>query len=495
MSSVFSFNNIFTNTRLPGFQGELDPSQANSGQQAWRLLVVGQRLAAGTAPALDPRRITTVAEAETYFGRGSMLANMLVTVVANNPGNSVYAIALDDLPGGSGGVAATGNILFTGTASHTGRLVASIGGREVSAGMIAGDAAATIVTQLVAAINAATDLPVSAAPNATPEQIDFTAKNAGECGNAITVQIRMEASSLVTSPTMSNDGRITLTGGTGNPDITDVLDVMGSDWYRWIVMPYTDATNMTALETEMDRRFLPAQQIGGRAFCAFRGTYATAAAFGDSRNNPHVTCMGTGMSDTPPWIWASAIATVCSNSLANDPTRQMRSLKVINVKPPAVVDRFIDTQRDLLLFDGISTYAVGSDDSIYIEAMITMYQENPQGLPDDSLLYLNTIEWYEMYRYQQRILFAPYARDKLAEDSPNLPKGQPIMTPKKAKGLLADWYANFMCGTLGWCETPESYNPEVVKNGNRLEIIDNPNPVENNRQQFVRSIMQKATVA
>src|SRR5690606_19151974 len=114
---------------------------------------------------------------ETYFGRGSMLANMLVTVLANNPGNSVYAIALDDVAGGSGGSAATGNILFTGAASHTGRLVATIGGREVSAGMIAGDAAASIVSQLVAAINAASDLPVSAAANgSTPAQIDFTAK-------------------------------------------------------------------------------------------------------------------------------------------------------------------------------------------------------------------------------------------------------------------------------------------------------------------------------
>ena len=493
MGSVFSFNNIFTNTRLPGFQGELDPSQANSGSRNWRLLFVGQRLSSGSVAALEPKRVTTVAEAETYFGRGSVLANMLVTALANNPGNAVYAIALDDVASGAGGNEAAGTITLTGAASHTGRLICNIGGVEVAAGVVAGDAAATIATQLVAVVNGASNLAASA--SASSGTITFTARHAGETGNQIVVKMRFEASAQVTGPTMSSNGEIVLAGGTGNPDITDALSVMGSDWYRWLVMPYSDATNLTALETELDNRFSPSKQIGCRAFMGYRGTYGTAAAFGDTRNNPHVCCLGTGLSDTPPWIWAAAVATVCSNSLANDPTRQMRSLKVVGVKPPKVVDRFIDTQRDLLLFDGISTYTVGNDDSVYIEAMITMYQENAQGLADDSLLYVNTMEWYEMYRYEQRILFAPYARDKLAEDSPTLPKGQPIMTPSKAKGLLADWYENHIVGTLGWCETPESYEPQVVKNGNRLEIIDNPNPVENNRQQFVRSVMQKAAIA
>ena len=41
----------------------------------------------------------------------------------------------------------------------------------------------------------------------------------------------------------------------------------------------------------------------------------------------------------------------------------------------------------------MSTYTVGSDDSVYIEAMITMYQENAQGLADDSLLYINTMDF------------------------------------------------------------------------------------------------------
>lgn len=493
MSSVFSFNSIFTNTRLPGFQGELDPSQANTGSRNWRLLVIGQRLATGAVDALEPKRVTSETEAETYFGRGSMLANMLKIALLNQPGNAVYAIALNDVLQAAGGNAASANINFTGNASHTGRVIARIAGEDVAAGMIEGDTPATIVAQLVAQINVASALPVTATANGA--QLQLTAKNAGECGNFITVKIRMEAAGQVTAPTMSNNGELNLFGGTGNPDITDALDVMGSDWYRWIVMPYTDANNLTALETELDERFLPSKQIGARAFCAYRGSYGAAAAFGDTRNNSHVSCMGTGLSDSPPWLWAAGVATVCSNSLANSPVRQMRSLKVRGLRPPKVVDRFIDTQRDLLLFDGVSTYTVGNDDSIYIEAIITMYQENAQGLPDDSLLYLNTMEWYEMYRYELRVLFEPYARDMLADDSPSLPKGQPIMTPKKAKGLMADWYENYIVGVLGWCETPETYEPQVVKNGNRLEIIDNPNPVENNRQQFVRSVMQKAAIA
>ena len=50
----------------------------------YRNLVIGQRLATGTVPALTPIRVTSAAQAKTYFGAGSMLAHMLERQLENN---------------------------------------------------------------------------------------------------------------------------------------------------------------------------------------------------------------------------------------------------------------------------------------------------------------------------------------------------------------------------------------------------------------------------
>ncbi len=493
MSTLFSFNTIPANLRVPGFYAELDASQANSGEMLHKLLVVGQRLSTGSVAALVPTRLTTVDEARKYFGYGSMLTAMLEKAFENHPSMDVWAIALDDVAQPSGGIAASGLLTLTGAASTSGVIKLTIAGTKVTVGVTKDQTDAAMASAIVTQINATGGLSVIAAVNGTnANQVDFTARHTGEVMNDVVITVQFDATVTPTAPLFSTDGRIQLAGGATNPDLTPVLSVMGDEWYRWMICPYTDTDNLVRLEAAQDDRFNPVRSIGFRAFTAFRGTYGQAATHGDARNGMHVTCMGTGNAPQPAYLWAAANGAAAANELAKDPTRQLRSIKLRGITPPAVDERIQFTQRNLLLFDGISTYTVGSDDSVYIESQITMYQENAQGLADDSLLYLNVPEWYEMYRYEQRVLFAPYARYKLAEDSPDLPAGQPIMTPKKAKALLESWYREHMVGTLGWCEQPDEYHADVVKNGNRLEIIDYPNEVENLRQTYIRSVKAKA---
>jgi phage tail sheath gpL-like len=278
-----------------------------------------------------------------------------------------------------------------------------------------------------------------------------------------------------------------MAGGSGNPDITTAIAAMGDEHYNWIVNPWTDATNMGVLETELASRFGPIRQIGCRAFTAIPGTYGTAAAFGNSRNHPHVTCIGTGLSVTAPWCWAAVNAVVAGNSLVNDPSRQLHSLLLPGIKAPAREDRFIFDERNLLLFDGISTYTVDAGGNVLIEAQITMYQEDAQGNADDSMLYINVPELTDARRHRLAILFAPYARDKLMDDGNNIPAGQPVMTPNKAAALLAGEYREGI-EELGWYEGFDSWFESLLveKQGNRLAIVDQPNYVENLRQVFMR---------
>lgn len=478
-----TFNTIPANWRVPGFYAEFDPSRANTGSLQYKLLVLGQRLATGTVAPLTPIRVSRATEAPIFFGPGSQLSEMLMAALAANPTMDVWAIALDDL---NAGQAAAGAITLTDAASVGGTLRIELGNLAVRVGVTLGMASSAMASAIVAAINARTDLPVVAAIAAgNASRVDLTARNKGLAGNDIPIRVRFEVASQPTTPV------ITVTpfaGGTGNPDIADVLAVMGDDWYRWIITPWTDSPSLTALETELSDRFSALRAIGARAFTAYRGTYGQAAAFGNARNSPHVTCMGTGASQTPPHLWAAVNGVVAANSLMNDPSQQLTALPLPGVQPPLAGDRFTASERNNLCYEGMSTYTVDAGGIVRIENQVTMYQTDPQGNADDSLLHINVPELYEEYRRLQKLLFAPHARDKFSADGNDIPAGQPIMTPKKARSMLYQFYSDLI-SVRGWCEDLDHYKATLIceKADDRLHIVDQPNFINNLRQVFARS--------
>lgn len=481
---MITYNDIPSNLRVPFMYHEFDPSRANTGSIRQMIMVWGQRLSTGTVAEATPVIVTRPEQGEEFFGRGSQLSHTINYLFKTNPTVLVMAIALDDLPAG---VAATGNIAFTGSASTSGTLEVSVADEMVRVGVAVNDTQDAIATAVAAAITAETDFPVTAqVDGGNTNQVNLTARHKGEYANDFTIDVRFSA---VTQPTAPVVTPTQMSGGTGNPDITAAIAAMGDEWYNWLICPWTDAANMALLEAELVSRFGPTRQIGARAFIAYRGTYGGMQGFGDSRNCPHVTCMGTGLAPQPPYIWAAVNAGVASASLAIDPSRQLSSLVLPFIKPPAVDDRLTKIpERNLLLQDGISTYSVDAAGNVLIEAQITMYQENSQGVGDDSMLYINVPELFDRYRYEKRVLFAPHARDKLADDGNNLPTGQPIMTPKKAKGMLLNHYRRLI-EDLAWCEDYESYAESLLveKDGNRLRVVDQPNFIDNFRQLYMRS--------
>lgn len=42
-----------------------------------------------------------------------------------------------------------------------------------------------------------------------------------------------------------------MASGSGNPDIATALSAIGDAQYKTIIMPYTDASNLAALEVEL----------------------------------------------------------------------------------------------------------------------------------------------------------------------------------------------------------------------------------------------------
>lgn len=154
-----SFPSLPNNWRLPLFWAEVDPSQAGSGQAPLPSLLVGQKLAVGTAPAGIPIAIATLAQAQQAFGVGSMLERMFARFFAIEPTAFIFCLPLAD-PGG--GVASTGKLAISTAATVAGVYTTYIAGQRVQINVAATDAVTDIAANLVAAINAVPTLPVTA---------------------------------------------------------------------------------------------------------------------------------------------------------------------------------------------------------------------------------------------------------------------------------------------------------------------------------------------
>lgn len=469
------FNDIPAQLRLPGAYIEFDSRLAGNSAFQGKLLIIGQRLAVGERAALDLDRVTSAEQAERYFGRGSMLAEMLRASLSAEPYLETWAIALDD---DGAGVAAAGSLTVTGPATRAGTLSLYIAGYRIRVGVATGDTAEAIAQAIVDAIGEDDRLPVTAAVDGvTLSKVNLTARWAGATGNDIDVRLSARGEDTVQGVTVAITA---MAGGSGNPNLADAIANFGTEQWNWIACPYTDAANLDALTAELDDRWGPMRQIGGRAFSAYRGTHSETGTFGSALNSPHLSIMGTATAPSPTWIWAATNAAIAGQALANDPARPLQTLELPGLLGPKQSQRYTDAERNLLLFDGIATYRVATDGTVLIERQITTYQETAAGVASDAYLDINTPETLERIRYDQRArILQRYPRHKLASDADadNYGAGQPIATPKVIKGELVSLYRDFM--ERGWVQDSAGYSESLQisidpENPSRLNVIDSP---------------------
>lgn len=474
-----SFNSIPNGIRVPFLYAEFDNSNAvqGAGVQPYRTLMIGQRLASGTKPELVERHlITSAAQAAEYFGAGSQLADMAAAYLNANKSNELHCVALDD-DGAS--VASTGSVLLSGTPTKAGSLKLYIAGKLVSIAVATTDTPAALATKLVAEITADSSLLVEAAVNGgVPEQVDFTAKNKGEVGNDIDLRFNY----YLGDETPAGLGHVItkMNGGTSNPDVDDVLEILDDEQFLLFVSPYTDASNLTKLETELTDRFGPIKQNDGYHLTGAKGTLSELNALGDSRNSQFTVikrCSGPSM----PYAHAACMAGVIALAGQIDPARPFQTLSLTGILPESDSEKLTLEERDILLNHGIATDKVDAGGVVRIERVITTYKENPAGAADISYLDLNTLLTLSYIRYDFRNFWLrKYPRHKLASDGANFAAGQAVMTPKLGKaeaiGRFRLWEEN------GLVENIDQFKEEliVVRNSsdpNRLDFMLPPDLV------------------
>lgn len=478
---MIPFQNVPSNIRAPLFYAEVNNSQANSATVNQNTLIVGQMLPAGTATPDQPVICASTPNAKSLCGQGSMLAAMMDVYLKNDSIGTVYLLPLADATTGMTG--ASGKLAITGVPTANGVLSIYIAGVRVQVAVVPTDTSATIGTAITTAINANADLPVTAkAGTATPPdpiEVTLTAKNKGVLGNSIDIRLNYLGASGGEFLPPGVDITITkMSGGTGSPDLSGALSSLHDTNYDFIVFPYDDTTSLDAIRDFLNDqvgRWSYSQQTYGHAFSATAGTYGVLTSKGESRNDQHTSLLGVYDSPSPAYAWAAGYTAASAVSLRNDPGRPLQTLVIRGVLAPPMTSRFSLTERNTLLYSGISTFTVQPDNTVQIENIITTYQLNSYGQPDDSYLQVETL-FLLMYclRDMRSIVTSKFARVKLAKDGTRFAPGSAIVTPSTIKAELIAEYQSLEW--QGYVQDSQGFAAGLIveqsaTNPNRVDVL------------------------
>lgn len=443
---MVSFSQIQPNWKLPGTSIETDPSLAGTPTSQKYALMPGIKLSSGTAPVNVPIAVGTQADADTYFGAGSMLSRMFNKFFALTRGIPIFALPIAEP---SGGTAASGTITVSNAPSAGGVLDLYIAGQDVPVAVGASDGVNTVAASIAAAINAATDLPVTA--SASSAVVTLTCKWKGISGN----DIRMEDSllgfyggqQLPTGLALTYSGSNFLTSGAGVPTWTTAISNLGDGPYRWVAMPFNDSGSFTAWDTEYgfsdSGRWGWIRQVYGEIFSGYRDTYANLMTRGATNNSPVISPMAWELATPSPlWECVAAYTARAAAAFNIDPARPLQTLSLDGIMLAPKASRFNKTQLNALAQTGLAIQGdmVGTGVPQILREQ-TSYQKNAQGIADNAYEVVTTLETLaEIFTRLRQAISNKYPRHKLANNGTRVGPGQAVVTPDDVKGELVSEY-------------------------------------------------------
>jgi len=456
--------------------------EINSGGQfenVSRLLLKGHKNADAPAIILDnvPIRCNSVTEAIAYFGKGSMLAEMVIAARLNAPAQDIWV-----LPIPATGTAEVRTLTVGVVPANGGYGAIEIAGHWLDHTIGAGDTAANVATALAAKINAFQDeLTKSALPftaTAATNVVTLTARHAGDIYNTVDINIPAVASGNVFGTLLT---AATTTAGAGTPNLSAGLAALGDDPFDWWASPFADATNMgryaTAL-SDISGRWAWSRQSYGHVFVPKTDTTGNLTTFGLGYDTRHISTLprlSGGGDATPPWVWVAAqvarIVPWLSDGATGNVSRNQTGLVVEGVKAPRDRTRWMNdyASRNAFLVSGLSTYGVRTDGYVTIDKIITMQRTDGAGNVDTTFRDIQKIGQlvYALRRFRAR-LQAEHGQKAIADDNPGN-----LLALTTAKDIAATMVAIYreMPGVL---ENPEVFaaNLQVKRNADNPDRVD-----------------------
>jgi len=359
---------ISDSNRVPGTYTlvSLGVGVRSAGGVTRHVVLFGNMTAGGSALPLTEYDIFSEDDARTYFGAGSELFLMAKAALDGWAGISLKAIAIAE----SAGTAATGTIVYAGTATSAGTRGVTVLGEEIQVGVNSGDASAAVGIAVAAAINAKGDWPVTAAANTGT--VTLTAKHKGPRGNFIAVRERAIQGAGITA--VAPVGGYLTTGATSdNPQAA--LDAIAAVRRRYLVAPYSDATNLALFRTHIDAEQQP--EVGHRKRCLFGSldTLALTTTLVTGLNKARMQAAWQYLADQPPGVIAAGLAAriAARESAGASGTAYNFDGEILpSVKPHYLVtSRPINAQLQSALNNGITPLATAGDGTVYVVRSIT----------------------------------------------------------------------------------------------------------------------------
>ena len=251
-------------------------------------------------------------------------------------------------------------------------------------------------------------------------------------------------------------------GGLLNPtSLATALATLGTRSYDLFLHPYYDTGSLTTWLQFNAARWQPVGQLFGHAITASRQTYAQANALGLSQDDPHQTIMPISDSPSSPLVWAAEIGAQVEISLRQNPALPVRG-SALTVLPPSDAGRFITQQRQSLLGSGMSTFLVNDSGTVTLERLVTTYQVNAAGLPDNSYLAIETLLTLMICIQDLGIFlgstFGPAFI--LVADGSKIPAGIPATTAQLIGAACASRY-RVQAANL-WVQNPDQFADQLT---------------------------------
>lgn len=482
------FTYIPPGLRVPLFYAEFDSTNAGISVPGSTALIVGQ------ASAVAPNVLTfvpDVASAVSLWGAGSQIVAMIAAYMANDPVTPVWAAPYQDA---SGGTAATGSLAFAGAATAAGTLSVYVAGQLVQVAVSLGDTASIVAGNVAAAINAYTypapglqaaalKLPVTAA--AVTSTCGLVANNKGTLGNSIPVQLNYRG----TLGGQYTPAGLTVTitamqAGAGDPALTNLASLLGTQPFDFICNPYGNSTGLaatTALMSDQAGRWSYSSAVYGHVFSADADTAANLLTLGGALNDQHLSVIGVNpASPTPSYVWAAAFMGAAAPALQQpQPNRPLHTLPIAAVLAEPAGSQISFSNQQALLSAGISLAQRNVDGSAQILRGVTTYQKNRFGVADVSYLAIGVMYSLMLFtRTLKAVVTTKYPRALVAADGTRIGFGVAIVTPSIVKGDLIAAYA--VMETQGLVQGTAAFAKGLIvaPNANdptRLDVLVDPN--------------------
>lgn len=472
---------------IPGNYVSIDGSQAIQGlsTQTARVLLFGTKLSGGTATALVPVKITREDQGDDLFGAGTPLAEMCRRFRRLNKTAELTVIPQAEA---GGGAKASNTITFSGTATAAGSLYLYVGGRRFVVAVAEGDTDEDVAAAAEAELNADPRCYVDAAVDGVNlDELDLTSKWKGLSANYLSVEFNFYDDEQF--PPGISATASAFASGASDPSVSAAIAVMGDTQYTTVLMPWTDTTNLNALKTTMEARWGATARNEGMTIACYRETYGNTQTLGNGRNSKTEVIFGTAKAPTPPWEYTAVFGAV--EALITDPAAPRFGLALPDVLPPKLEsNRFTETERGLLLADGISTLRVGAGGVVYTESVLTTWQVNELDIEDDSFQWIETMRCASYYRQDMLVFLGTrFKSHKVADDETDIGPGQKVATPALVRAAVLGRYALYQSKSI--CEGGPAFADSLVvarhdSDPGRMDILSYPDFVNQLRNIAVR---------